>query len=62
MDEIKSILLTPDILEDCLSDESFHVIKYKRDITLSLNNADENKNSKYKGSVFVSLFALLSIQ
>lgn len=49
MDEIK---LTQGILDDCLGDDScFHVIKHKRDITFSLNNADENTNSKYIGNI-----------
>lgn len=57
MDEIKSILLTPDILEDCLRDESFHVIKQKRDIILSLDNAEESKCSKYIGnSLYVTVY------
>lgn len=56
MDEIKSILLTPDILEDCLRDESFHVIKQKRDIILSIDNTEESKCSKYIGNSFMSLF------
>ncbi|XP_031636893.1 cyclic AMP-dependent transcription factor ATF-2 [Contarinia nasturtii] len=49
MDEMKSNLLTPEILEECLNKETcFNVIKHNRDITLSLNSGDENKNnSKY---------------
>lgn len=57
MDEIKSILLTPDILEDCLRAESFHVIKQKRDIILNLDNAEESKCSKYIGnSLYVTVY------
>lgn len=52
MDEIKTTLLTPEILDDCLGDEScFHVIKHKRDITFNLNSSDENKHSKYIGNL-----------
>lgn len=57
MDEMKSNLLTPEILEECLNKEScFDVIKPKRDITLSLNSDDENKNSKYIGKYYAIFF------
>lgn len=48
MDKNKS---TPEILDDCFACENdFDVIKPKCDVTLSLNDTDENKYSKYIGS------------
>lgn len=56
--EMKSeIRLSPEILEECLGDEScFDTIKHERDITLTLNSI-EFKNAKYIGkySFFFSL-------
>lgn len=57
---MKTTLLSPEILEDCLGDESsFHMIKHKRDITLSLSSDDENKQSKYIGNFLLGLFSLI---
>lgn len=60
MDEIKSASLTPEIhnLDDCLGDVNcFHMIKHKRDITLSLKSGDdENKNSKYIGKLICIMY------
>lgn len=55
--EMKSeIRLSPEILEECLGDEScFDTIKHERDITLTLNSI-EFKNAKYIGNNFILFF------
>lgn len=57
MDEMKSeIRLSPEILGECLVEEScFNTIKHERDITLTLNSITEFRNAKYIGK-----FALVS--
>lgn len=49
------IRLSPEILEECLGDEScFDTIKHERDITLTLNSITETefRSAKYIGKSF----------
>lgn len=48
MDEMKSILLTPETFQDCLNARTAFQSEKKCDMTLSLNRPDEQKTSSDK--------------